>query len=150
MISGLCGGLGELLNVDVTLVRILLVVITPFTSGTVILIYFIVSLVVPKSPELFNPYQNNGSFGGPNGYGTHYNGPEGFNGPRGFNSTTHQQYRPDQSQYTSQRQWQPGAQQQQPPTGNMDDMMNELEKKALRKEIEELKKKLNEVEKKGE
>ncbi|WP_258235234.1 PspC domain-containing protein, partial [Paenibacillus agaridevorans] len=36
---GLCGGLSEMLNVDATLLRILLVVVTIFTSGTVIFIY---------------------------------------------------------------------------------------------------------------
>ena len=174
MISGVCGGLGELTNVDVTLYRILLVVLLFFTQGAIILVYFIVSLVVPKAPDIFNPYQNQNGFGGPNGYNSGQGGPGGFNGgpggPGGFNGGQGGfggpgQYnngrgpfnnQPNQTQYTSQRQWQapphqpPHTPPTQPGTNNIDSMMDDLEKKALRKEIEQLKQKLNEVEKKGE
>lgn len=157
MISGLCGGLGELTNVDVTLYRILLVVLTFFTSGALILVYLIVSLVVPKAPDIYNPYQSPGGFGG--GYGGGQGGNGGFGGfggqggTGGFGGSTNPYNRPDQSQYSSQRNWQAPPTQhppQQPSSSNIDSMMDDLEKKALRKEIEQLKQKLNEVEKKGE
>ncbi len=67
---GLCGGLAEMLNVDATLLRILLIVVTIFTSGAVILIYIIAGLVVPKEPPLYSNF-------GPNGYGNGYGG--GYN-----------------------------------------------------------------------
>ena len=64
---GLCGGLAEMLNVDATLLRILLIVITVFSSGALILVYILAGLVVPKES---NPFGGFGpGFGGynPNG-----------------------------------------------------------------------------------
>ena len=72
---GLCGGLAEMLNVDATLLRILLIVITVFSSGALILVYILAGLVVPKES---NPFGGFGpGFGGynPNGFG-----PGGYNG----------------------------------------------------------------------
>ena len=60
---GLRGGLAEMLNVDATLLRILLIVITVFSSGALILVYILAGLVVPKES---NPF---GGFGpGTGGY----------------------------------------------------------------------------------
>lgn len=71
---GLCGGLAEMLNVDATLLRILLVVVTIFTSGAVILIYIIAGLVVPKEPPVYSGFGPNGfGNGNVNGYGGGYN-----------------------------------------------------------------------------
>lgn len=52
MISGVCGGLGEYFNLDPTLVRlvaILLLFLTAFMP--MLIIYIILSLVVPKNPN---------------------------------------------------------------------------------------------------
>lgn len=48
MIAGVCGGLGEYLNMDPTVVRVLLVIICIFTAVVpTILIYLILALVIP-------------------------------------------------------------------------------------------------------
>lgn len=48
-IFGLCGGLGEFFDVDPTLIRLGLVVLTLFT-GLPILFYLAAALIVPKEP----------------------------------------------------------------------------------------------------
>jgi len=50
MIAGVCGGLAEYFNVDVTVVRLLWVVITLF-GGAGLLAYLILWLVVPPEPD---------------------------------------------------------------------------------------------------
>ena len=64
-VTGLCGGLAEAMNVDATLLRLLVVITTFFTGGTVIFIYFVAALVIPKEPGYdqppFDPYA--GSYG---------------------------------------------------------------------------------------
>lgn len=49
-ITGLCGGIGEWLVVDPTIIRVLAVILAFFSFGTVVFIYFILSLFVPKAP----------------------------------------------------------------------------------------------------
>jgi phage shock protein C len=123
---GLCGGLGEHLNVDPTLLRVVLVVTTIFSSGVMIPIYIIASLVIPKEPTFDSPYH-----GGYNGGGSYtYSG--GSYGP--------------QSQYgssSSSRRSNPQPDQ----ASNLDDMMKDIETKAMKKEIEELRAKLAKYEK---
>jgi len=49
MIAGLCGGLGNFLGMDPTIVRLIVVLITfmwPFTP----LVYLVIMLVVPEEP----------------------------------------------------------------------------------------------------
>lgn len=48
--EGVCGGLGEYLNVDPVIIRLLWVVLVIF-GGTGILAYFIALLIIPKNPE---------------------------------------------------------------------------------------------------
>jgi phage shock protein PspC (stress-responsive transcriptional regulator) len=50
MIAGVCGGIGEYLNIDATLVRIAFVVFSLF-GGCGILLYFIMAIIVPLAPE---------------------------------------------------------------------------------------------------
>lgn len=147
---GLCGGLAEMLNVDATLLRILLIVITVITGGSMILIYILAGLVVPKESNPFGGYGP-----GPNGYHPNGFGPSGVGGgwnnsnPYGSQSNPDQRFgRPFNNPPS------PGAaggpnQWQQPATSasNIDAMMDDLEKKALRNEIEELKAKLAKHEK---
>jgi phage shock protein PspC (stress-responsive transcriptional regulator) len=53
MIAGVCKGLGAYFNIDVTVIRLLFIVLTFVTSGAWIAVYFILMVVVPeaKTPE---------------------------------------------------------------------------------------------------
>lgn len=139
--TGLCGGLAESFGISSGLLRLLVVVAIPFTSGAVILIYLIASLVVSKEP--FVPRD---PFYGP-GWNPGY-GPE--NGPRGW-------ARPDERRY-NRPPFSPPYREDAPPRygegqpgragynkmdeSNLDYMMGDIEKKAMQKELEELRKKL--------
>lgn len=48
MLCGVCGGIGEYLNIDPTLVRLLTVLLG--CSGTGILVYIIAAIIIPDSP----------------------------------------------------------------------------------------------------
>lgn len=48
MITGVCSGVAAHLNVDPTLVRIALAVLTVFTSGAGILLYVAATLIIPE------------------------------------------------------------------------------------------------------
>lgn len=141
---GLCGGLSEMLNVDATLIRILLVVITVITSGMVILIYIIAGMVVPKEPPIYGAFGPQG-FG--NGYGGGYGGgygPQG--GPQGGPQPGHNGN--FQSYQHNPQGWGNPYSKEEPVAGSQfDSMMDDLEKKALRREIDELKAKLAKQEK---
>ncbi|WP_274648696.1 PspC domain-containing protein [Paenibacillus humicola] len=50
MITGLCGGVAEWLGTGAGLVRVLTAAAALFSCGTVLVIYLLASLVVPKSP----------------------------------------------------------------------------------------------------
>jgi len=54
MVGGLCGGLGEFLGMDPTLVRLIVVLITIFWPFT-ILAYLVLMLVVPEEPAVEKP-----------------------------------------------------------------------------------------------
>ncbi|MCR2802267.1 PspC domain-containing protein [Paenibacillus soyae] len=140
-ILGLCGGLSEMLNVDATLLRILLIVITVLSSGMVIFIYIIAGLVVPKEPPVYGAFGPYGYGNGPgNGFGNGYSGGYGQQG--GFNQGPFQAY-PNKPQEN----WDPGFAKDPAAGSQFDSMMDDLEKKALRREIEELKAKLAKQEK---
>ena len=49
-IMGLCGGIAEWLGVDATIVRLLAVVAAFISFGSVVLIYLLAALIVPKAP----------------------------------------------------------------------------------------------------
>ncbi len=51
MIGGVCGGLGEFLGVDPTLVRLAFVILAIF-GGSGILLYIIAWLIIPPSPQV--------------------------------------------------------------------------------------------------
>lgn len=159
MLFGICGGLSDMLNVDVTLLRILLIVLAVFTSGLVILVYILAGIVIPKEP---NPYSGfgpggyggygggygNGGYGGYNGgYNGGYGG--GYNGGQGQGTSYGGPYKnPPYGQNPGQGQhYHAGPNPEPTASPNFDSMMDDLEKKALRKEIEELKAKLAKYEK---
>ena len=143
---GLCGGLSDTLGVDATLLRILAIVLAVFTSGGFILVYILAAFVVPKEPPLFGPFGGSGY----NGYGGYPGG--GFGGGGGYYNPPHGGWKgpghgpipgPGPAPGTPH-----GAPHQAPPApGNLDAMMDDLEKKALRREIEELKAKIKQMEK---
>lgn len=51
-IGGVCKGFSEVYNLDVSIVRILLVVLTLFTSGIFLVIYFVMYIVLPDKSEV--------------------------------------------------------------------------------------------------
>lgn len=102
-IFGLFGGLAEALNVDATLLRVVAVVTAFFSGGTIIPIYILVSLVVPKEAKFDLPMP-------------HYAHSAGMNPPP------------------------------QSPNSNLDDLMKDIETKAMRKEIEQLRQKISQYE----
>jgi phage shock protein C len=50
MIAGVCAGLGEFLNIDPTLVRLLFAIGAVVGVGSTILIYIVLMIVVPEEP----------------------------------------------------------------------------------------------------
>ena len=51
MIAGICGGLGEYLNVDPTIMR-LAAVLLAFADGIGLIAYIIAWIIVPRNPEM--------------------------------------------------------------------------------------------------
>jgi len=47
MLCGVCGGLGEYLSLDPTIIRIIWVLCTFFSVGMGVLIYFIAAVIIP-------------------------------------------------------------------------------------------------------
>jgi phage shock protein PspC (stress-responsive transcriptional regulator) len=52
VVAGVCGGLARYLNMDVSLVRILTVVLAVLTSGAALLVYAVAALVVPEDEQV--------------------------------------------------------------------------------------------------
>lgn len=50
MVAGICGGLGQYLDLDPTLIRVLWVVVTILGGGTGLLAYGVLWLVIPQEP----------------------------------------------------------------------------------------------------
>jgi phage shock protein PspC (stress-responsive transcriptional regulator) len=50
MIAGVCGGLGEYLGIDPTLVRLLFAFGAVFGVGATIVLYIVMMIVVPEEP----------------------------------------------------------------------------------------------------
>ncbi|WP_313638100.1 PspC domain-containing protein [Paenibacillus sp. FSL K6-0276] len=49
-ISGLCGGLARYTGIDATILRLITVAAAFFSFGTVLILYVIASVIVPKEP----------------------------------------------------------------------------------------------------
>ncbi len=49
MFAGVCGGLGEYLNVDPTIIRLAWAILA--CSGTGLLAYLIAAVIIPNNPE---------------------------------------------------------------------------------------------------
>ena len=54
MIAGVCGGLAEYFEIDVSVVRILWVIGTLLSAGVGVLIYVVMFFLFPESPEEYN------------------------------------------------------------------------------------------------
>lgn len=54
MIAGVCGGLAEYFRVDVTLVRLLWVLLA-FSGGAGVLAYIVALFIVPEAPPGYDP-----------------------------------------------------------------------------------------------
>lgn len=53
-VAGVCGGLGEYLNIDPLLIRLIFVVLT-LAGGGGVLIYIVMWIIMPESPVYFPP-----------------------------------------------------------------------------------------------
>lgn len=47
MVAGVCGGIGEYLRWDPTVIRIIFLVLVFSSFGTLVLVYFILALIMP-------------------------------------------------------------------------------------------------------
>jgi phage shock protein C len=54
-ISGVCGGLADYIGMDPTIVRILFIVFTFIGSGSPVLAYIVLSMILPKEPKQLGP-----------------------------------------------------------------------------------------------
>ena len=143
-IFGLCGGLAEMMEIDSTILRLVVVVAAFFSGGAVIPLYFIACLVIPREPLFHDAYT--GAYGcrNPGGYPSY--GPSGGHMNQGgfYNNQNGPGYNGGMGGQAFPGGYSGGVSKSQ---SNLDEMMNDIEKKALRKEIEELRAKLAQYEK---
>jgi len=137
-----CGGLADLLNVDPTLLRVIVIVTTFLSGGTVIPIYIIAALVIPKEPAAFHD-PGAGGFGygyGGTGAGTAYGGPGGYTGYGATGAPGYGSHGPygGSGAPKGSAGYNAGA----PHESDLDDMMKDIEKKAMQRELEELRAKV--------
>ena len=52
MICGVCGGIGDYLNVDPTIIRLIWVVAAAASCGMALLAYFISAVIIPEEPQM--------------------------------------------------------------------------------------------------
>lgn len=50
MVGGVCGGLAEYLNMDVTIIRLLFVLGVIFGFGSLFIVYLVMLIVIPEAP----------------------------------------------------------------------------------------------------
>ncbi|MBB6674986.1 PspC domain-containing protein [Cohnella nanjingensis] len=151
---GVCGGLSEYLGVDATLLRILLIIVTVFSAGSVVFVYIIAGFVIPREPYGGGPFAADpfGSAGG-------------WRPPQGGWTPPPQQHAPHAEPAWSHTP-PPWAGTRGPSAGSaprpasprpasaaadtaapeLDAMMEDIEKKALKKEIEDLKARITKFE----
>ncbi|WP_281889602.1 PspC domain-containing protein [Paenibacillus sp. YYML68] len=148
-ITGLCGGLADMLGFDATLLRLIVAITAVFTSGIVIFIYVLAALVIPSEP-----WTDGGAYAGGQGAGAQ--GPNGVRWDQQYDSW--KDYKRAEKHYRKAQKYGWGAgpsgfSQAGPsagaagePTSELDDMMKDIEKKAMQKEIEELRAKVKRYE----
>ncbi|MFK7697516.1 PspC domain-containing protein [Paenibacillus sp. HJGM_3] len=128
---GLCGGLSDLLGVDSTLLRLIVIATTFFTGGALILIYFIAAMVIPKEPTFQSPMMS-----GWNSYGA-----TDFAAGPAYSTARPSATYPAQGNNAVFTRPAPSEK------AHLDTVMEDIEKKAMWKEIQELKTKLSQYEK---
>ncbi|WP_017815558.1 MULTISPECIES: PspC domain-containing protein [Paenibacillus] len=150
ILTGLTGGLAQYFQINPTLLRVLFILSIPFTGAASILIYLVAIFIVPKEPPMYRPFE----------YGPYDQQPEDRYGPGhtygGYWGTSQNAYEPnmyDAPHKTNSRDFgknRPPYEQPDPvgrKKADLDSMMEDIEKKALRKEVEELRKKIAQIEK---
>lgn len=55
IIGGVCGGLAEYMNMDPTLVRVITVILFFATILSIVPVYIVMWIVIPKAPDYLNP-----------------------------------------------------------------------------------------------
>lgn len=140
-VFGVCGGLAEAMNIDPTILRIVLVIVTFFSGFATVPVYVIAAMVIPKDPTYEPTYGNAGSYGGTTGWNA--TPPPPPPPPNAWNSKQPPNREPRYGQPT-QGYYPPNEAAKGP---SIDDLMEDIEKKAMSKEIEELKAKLAQYEK---
>jgi phage shock protein C len=126
-VFGLCGGLAETFNIDATILRVIVAAGVIFSGGAVLLLYIVASLVIPKEPGLYNAHSHSGF--GHQGWNPPSPGP-GASSPNAYAQAPSHQATPVQAT---------------PPS--IDEMMKDIEKKAMQNEIDQLKARLAKLEK---
>ncbi|NHN34576.1 PspC domain-containing protein [Paenibacillus agricola] len=164
-ITGLCGGLSDTFGIDSTWIRLLLVITAFFSGGVIIPLYFLAVLVIPKEPRNHGPYGPYGpgyGFDGAAAGATNWNGQatgpqwgqqqqwgNGWNGKKhgcGFRKHNRNDRRQHEAEYQNTQGHSQGNSQSNA-GDNLDEMMKDIEKKAMWKEIEELRAKVAQYEK---
>jgi phage shock protein C len=51
MLGGVCGGLGEHIDVDPSIIRLVWVVVTLLSLGIGIIVYIVAWIIIPESPD---------------------------------------------------------------------------------------------------
>lgn len=51
MLLGVCGGLGEYLNTDASVIRLIFIILCIISMGAGIIGYFVAALIVPEQPQ---------------------------------------------------------------------------------------------------
>ncbi|CAG7648976.1 PspC domain-containing protein [Paenibacillus allorhizosphaerae] len=157
-ITGLCGGLAETLGMDATLLRLIVVVTTFFSGGIMIPLYFLATLVIPSEPWHGGPYGPEPGFGGHahSGCGSKWGHQSGQQYGSWRDWRRAEKYYRKASKYGwapphERNEYEAGYTHQTGPQAdngsNLDDMMKDIEKKAMWKEIEELRAKVAKYEK---
>lgn len=156
MITGLSGGLAEVFGIDSTWIRLLLVITAFFSGGVVIPLYFLAVIVIPKEPIHGGPYGPSYGYSGGAGQGAWSGEGAGWGQPWGKHwggrkrhcGSPKYQYG-DRREYDAQYnhfEGQPGQGHSQA-NADFDDKMKDIEKKAMWREIEELRAKVASYEK---
>jgi phage shock protein C len=131
---GLCGGLAEAMNVDPTLLRLAVVVTTFFTGGTVLAVYAIACFAIPKEP--IHDFGSNYGWTEPP-----VSGSMKYSAAYGSSSANSSNKGPVNAQPQATAYSTSGG------SNKIDEMMKDIEEKALRTEVEQLRAKLAQYEK---
>lgn len=142
VLTGVSGVLSHVLGIDSIWIRILLLISIPLTGGVVILLYFIAAVVIPKEPKgPYPPHHGYGHAGDPfqkgydNGmYGSSHGGEYQQHYGLGQVSNHFNNGYGQQASFGNKG-------------SDLDSMMEDIEKKAMKKELVELRNKIAELEK---